>query len=209
MTLDTTTINAHGLTFRVSVERDDDCERPWKCCDGHGPVREGSRSDYGRHISKRAGEVILHQGDRNRYSWVYDWAGALKLAAKDGWGVSPEHRPAMWDTLTAKQQTEVAVQRDFDYLKAWCEDEWVYAGVYVQLMIEDEDGDLVDYDGPLQFDYAIWGVEFWQMYSLSKAKNKYAMEIASERIDSIAKKYRAEQAEAQACAERDIMTVAA
>jgi hypothetical protein len=200
-------IEAHGLTFRVRVEQDHDSRCPWEECEGHGPVREVTRGYYERHIIKAPGERVLHHGDRNCYSWVYDWAGAIKLAEKDGWGVSEENRPANWDQLTKRQQREIAVQSDFDFLKAWCDDEWVWSGVCVDLMVEDEDGDLQKYDGPLDCSDSLWSVEFWQYQDLDSKQNSYAKEIVQKMIEDIAKRYHAEAAERQACAERDIETV--
>lgn len=201
-------IEANGLTFAVQIKQDEDSRQPWKECEGHGPVREANRNGWSGHIEKSPGECILHSGDRGCYSWVYDWAGAIRLAEEDGWGVSEENRPANWALLTKRQQTEIAVQRDFDFLKAWCDDEWVWSGVVVTLMIEDDDGELVRYKGPLDCRDALWSVEFWQYEDLDSDKNKYAKEIALEMIESISKRYHAEQAERQACEERDIVTEA-
>ena len=207
-TLHSEHIEAHGLAFRISIEQDDISRRPWDECEGYGPVRQVTRGYYDSHISKSPGERVLHIGDRNCYSWVYDWAGAIKLAQKDGWGVSEENRPANWDHLTKRQQREIAVQRDFDFLKAWCDSDWVWSGVCVDLMVEDDDGDLVKYEGPLDCSDSLWSVEFWQYHSLDSEKNSYAKETALEMIESIAKRYLDEQAERKACEERDIATEA-
>lgn len=206
-TLDESTRDVMGLTFKVGVQQDDCRGRPWKECDGHGPVREGDKGYHG--VSKKPGERVLHIGDRNCYSWVYDWNGALALAERDGWGVSPEHRPANWESMTPRQQREVAVQRDFDFLKGWCDEEWVYAGLCVTLMIEDEDGELVKYEGPLSasFHDSLWGIEFWQYHSISYAKNSYIESEAVAMCEEIARQYHEEEAERQACEERDIVTV--
>lgn len=201
-------IEANGLTFAVQIKIDQDSRQPWKECDGHGPVREVSTSYTGR-LSKAPGERILHHGDRGCYSWAYDWAGAIRLAEKDGWGISEDKRPANWDQLTKRQQTELAVQSDFDFLKAWCDEDWVWSGVCVTLMVEDDDGDLVRYKGPLDCSDSLWSVEFWQYEDLDSDKNKYAKEIALEMVESISKRYHAEEAERQACEERDIVTEAA
>lgn len=199
-------IEVHGLTFRVRIEQDSDSRRPWEACDGYGPVREVTRGYYESHITKAPGERVLHHGDRNCYSWVYDWAGAIKLAAKDGWGVSKERRPANWDKLTKRQQREIAVQHNFDFLKAWCDDEWVWSGVCVDLMVEDEDGELAKYSGQLDCSDSLWSVEFWQYEDLDSKRNSYAKEIALEMIEGIAKRYRDEETERKACEERDIVT---
>lgn len=210
-TLEETTVEHMGLTFKVTVEQDTDTGRPWQEHDGHGPVREGHRSDYYRGIEKTPGERVLFAGDRNQYTWLYDWAGAVKLAEKDGWGVSEDRRPANWETLTKGQQRELAVQSDFDFLKAWCDEEWVWAGVVVTLMVEGKGGDLVEYDGPLAgtFHDSLWATEYWQYEGLKGAKNSHIKEVIDELIGGVAKAYLKEAAEKLACEERDIVTEAA
>ena len=208
-TLATSTVKSHGLTFEVSIEQDEDSHEPWKECDGFGPVREIRRGYYDRHFSKKPGERILHDGGDRNTSWAYDWAGATALAKRDGWGISPEDRPTDWNSLNAAQQHVLAVQRDFDFIKAWCDDEWVWCGVCVALMIEGEDDEPAAYDGPLDLRDSLWSVEYWQYENFDSVKNTYAKSVATEIIDSIAKTYFTEQAERLACEERDIVTVAA
>jgi hypothetical protein len=197
-TLHEETVEAHGLKFKLTIEQDEDSRVPWKECDGFGPVREANKGYYERHVSKRAGERILHDGERNEYTWVYDWAEALKLAKKDGWGLSTDQRPTNWDTLTKGQQRVLAVQHTFDFLKAWCNEDWVWCGVCVEL---------TGYHGPLDTERSLWSVEYWQYKALSDEKNSYVREIIDEMTEEIADRYHAEEAEKQACAERDIVTV--
>lgn len=210
MSLETKTIEISGLTFRVDIEQDNSSGRPWEECDGYGPVREATRNFHHNGGSeKRAGEIVLHAGDRNHYTWLYDWAGAMKLAKKDGWGVSEEHHPEGWDALTEAQKREVAVQRDFDFLQAWCDEEWVWVGVTVTLQVPDEDGDLVDYEGPLEAEFhdSLWGMEYWVYHMGDKSKNTHVEETAQELAQGVAKIYLREQAEAGYWAERDVVTV--
>lgn len=207
--LDASTIEAHSLTFKVEIVQDNDSGKPWKECEGFGPVREAEKGYYDRYLTKKPGERVLHLGDRNCYSWVYDWQGAIALAKRDDWGVSPENRPDNWEKLSAKQQREIAVQHDFDFLKAWCDEDWVWSGICVTLLIEGEDGDLAPYDGDLDLSDSLWSVEFWQYKNLDDAKNSHAKSVVTEMIDHIAKTYLAEQAERLACEERNIVTVAA
>lgn len=109
-------MNIHGVWFAVEMFYDHATRAPWANCDGHGPVRAGARSAR----AKTPGERPF--GAR----YLYDWAEAIKLAKRDGWGVAPAKRPANWETLTAKQRVELAVKHDFDYLRGWAEDEWRY-----------------------------------------------------------------------------------
>lgn len=192
-------IEAMRLKFKVTIEQDCDSGRPWKECDGYGVVRESKRSEYFRGVEKRAGERVLHDGGRNEYTWVFDWAATMKEAKRDGWGLSDDDKPANWGTLTKGQQLEIIVQRDFNFLKAWCDEEWVWCGVCVEL---------ADYHGPLDLERSLWSVEYWQYEDLDSKKNKHIRtEVIAEMMQDIAETYRAEEAEKQACAERDIVTV--
>ena len=203
-----TTLEIDGLYFKIDIEPDEGSGRPWEECDGHGPVREiQNRED------KRAGERILQLGNRGCYSWAYDWQGAMEQAKQDGWGLSD--KPDDWDTLTKPQQCELAVQQDFDFLKAWCEDDWVWSRIHVIRMayadydeailslLKGQTPDLVETDDD---DY-LGSVEFWQNYDVLDKKNAYAMETAREMAGSLAQAFRKEQTEAQYWAERGAVTV--
>lgn len=207
-TLDTTTVTVQGLAFKVEIVQDLDSREPWKEHDGHGPVREGESDRYTGNMKKRAGEVVLHQGDHNCYSWVYDWTGAMVKAKEEGWGVSRDKRPPGWDALTDPQQREVAVQSDFDFLKAWAENEWVWCEICVTLMVEDEDGDLVEYDGPLtsKFHDSLSRVEYWQYAGLGSKENTYINEIIEEMCGGIASRYLKEVGEQAYWESRDVVT---
>lgn len=112
-------IEFEGFTFRAKVERDDDMGPPWKESDGHGPV-----STWRSKESKRPGERILSQ-DRNSCRF-YDWEKAIEIARKDGWDAPPYGGKA-------GAKAERAVQRDFEHLKAWCDDEWHWVGVVISV----------------------------------------------------------------------------
>ena len=118
-TLHGDTIQAHGLTFKLSIEQDEASSNPWEDCDDFGVVRKASANRCTGFIDKSPGERILSTGDYGCYSWVYDWNATLVKAKREAWGLSD--RPANWDGLTKKQRTELAVQRDFDFLRAWCD----------------------------------------------------------------------------------------
>lgn len=75
-------VTHRGRTFRVEAERDDDMGPPWEENDGHGEVSDWTTRDKG------PGELVL-SADRfsKRY---YDFAGACRIARRDGWGFLPE-----------------------------------------------------------------------------------------------------------------------
>jgi hypothetical protein len=112
-----------GLKFRYEIDPDDYYGPPWKEECGHGPV-----SDW-EHRKKLPHEWVLIE-DRGSYRF-YDSKAALETALKDGWGPKD---PA----LTHKQNAAAAVRRDYEYLRAWCNDEWSY--VCVRVILLDVDG---------------------------------------------------------------------
>jgi hypothetical protein len=204
MLFDDNLIEVQGLSFRIDVEPDVDSGPPWKECDGHGPVSEWRSKGWRFHRPKRAGERILCCSDHGSYR-TYDMAEANRIARHDGWGLSDKPLAELTRRLgrvpTRGEIRAEAVERDFDFLRRWCADDWHYVGVNVTLMIEDEDGELAEYDGPMRsrFHDALWGVE-------DSSGGVYVREVAQEMAGHIASLYRKEQAETLAWAERDVMT---
>lgn len=103
---------------------------PWENSDFHGPV-----SDWERR-AKRPGERILNtdRGARRFYDFQQAMRDAVTL-----WGCKPG--PDAVD----------AVERDYAYLRAWCNDEWHYCGIVVTLT--DDDGEKTDVQ------HSLWGIE--------------------------------------------------
>ena len=126
------------LTFKVDFLQDLDMSPPWENSEGHGPVSEWTTRD------KKPGEVVLVR-DRNMKRF-YDGAEATRIAKRDGWGISPEEIKAFElanaVTPTRKMIAQMAVQKDFDHLKAWCDDRWRYWHVQVTLL--DPEGNETD-----------------------------------------------------------------
>jgi hypothetical protein len=76
-----------GYTFKLTIEPDNHGGAPWDNEDGHGPVEtRNSHRPYG-YPAKRAGERVLIDTGFNVS--LYDFAAAVKLARKDGWGWLP------------------------------------------------------------------------------------------------------------------------
>ena len=158
----------NGWTARVKVGHDDDAEPPWEREDGHGPVREALT--LGEEV-KHPGERLLSGGlhGRNERTWLYDFAEAVKIARRDGWecphgfnNVLPECR------VTKKMMAQCAAELDFQRLRAWCNDEWEYVCVSVEL--RDAEGEIVEGD-------SLCGVE---------SDGEYWKELAAEMINGLA-----------------------
>lgn len=144
MAYDHDTIEHDGAAFRVTLEHDDTHGAPWDEEDGHGPVSEWKRWREGQGVKppKRAGERLLIW-DRGSFR-TYDMQAAIKQAKADGWDAAPYGG-------THGERAARAVEADFQRMRAWCNDEWHYVGVIVELL--DDDGDTMGETASL------WGIE--------------------------------------------------
>ena len=123
--------------------------------------------------SKSAGErLLVADSYSGRY---YDFAEAMKIAKRDGWGLSDDGLAKLTERLghtpTKGQITEAAVEHDFQYLKDWCDEKWHYIGVIVTLFNEDDEEQDSD---------SIWGVEDY---------GSHYQELASELADGLIHKH--------------------
>lgn len=124
---DSCAIEVDGFTVTARIESDDGLPPPWEAHDGHGEVsewRSGHRSEHG-YPHKQAGEMVLITDGRS--ARFYNFAAACRTARLDGWGcVAPEG-------LTRRQVAAKAAAEDFARLKAWCNDEWCWVGVVLEV----------------------------------------------------------------------------
>ena len=131
---DTTTLQHRGLTFLVRTEPDLDAGPPWENCDGHGRVTGWEPLDAG--LDPARYRLLSEDRHAARY---YDFTESLRIALRDKWGVSDEEYAKLkaertdGGEPTPEQITYRAVVRDYEYLRAWCQDEWEYIGVIVEL----------------------------------------------------------------------------
>lgn len=139
----TETFEVDGLTFLMRVLRDEDMGEPWKEHDGHGEVSKWTTRD------KRPGERVL-ASDRGSKRY-YDFAAAVQIAKRDGWGIAPEKAKG----LTKAQIAVAAAEADFDRMKAWCDDEWWWVGVEIKLL--DVNGHIVILSADTRD--SLWGIE--------------------------------------------------
>lgn len=118
------TIEGRVGRYQVKAElvRDHDTTPPWEREDGHGPVSEWTSRD------KQPGERVLCSDRGNKR--FYDFAGAVVIAKRDGWDSEP------YGTGTRGQKAARAVERDFERLRRWCNDQWNYVGVVVTVSRE-------------------------------------------------------------------------
>lgn len=161
----------NGRSFRVNIERDNDSGTPWDREDGHGPVSEWMSRD------KRPGERVLCEDHGLRRFYFYDFAEAVRIAHRDGWGIS-EKRIAEITKMqglapTARQIAALAAHEDYERLRRWCADLWEYVGVIVTEVTGADDPDSVETD----YAHALWGIE--------SDCEEYIAEVAHELADEI------------------------
>lgn len=159
-------IKKAGRMFRVNIEADDDADPPWERSDGHGVV-----SDWVAR-KKHPSEVVLCGNWHNEHRF-YDIKASTEIAHRDGWGLGIEEhlklRKHLGHAPTKKEIARRAVQKDFDFLYGWANDQWWYVGVIVT--------DVTDGDVKPDYGHALWGIE-------SNAGG-HLEEVAHELIDQV------------------------
>lgn len=124
---ETRDIEQNGKTYRVEFIFDSDMGAPWEEHDGHGVVSNWENRD------KKPGEVVI-ASDRGSKRF-YDVAATTRIAKRDGWGVSG----ADTSNMTRAQIAALAVQRDMERMRGWCNDVWHWCGVSVFPLTADGD----------------------------------------------------------------------
>ena len=124
-----------GRAFTVLFERDECLGAPWDEHGGHGVVSDWNTRD------KAPGERVLCS-DRNSRRY-YDVEASLKIARRDQWGCGDDSH----QHTTKRAEAACAVDRDFDYLRRWCTDQWEWLVVTVTVIEGDNAGELESLGG--------------------------------------------------------------
>lgn len=173
-------ITHRGRKFRVDHFYDNDHGAPWEENDGHGPVSEWTMRD------NLPGELVLCT-DRSLRRY-YDYAAAVRIAKRDGWGHA--NTPA---TATKNQKAAIAALANFEYLRAWCNDQWNYIGIEATQIETTGDGEEIDGESS-----ALWGIESNSGAYLEEV----ARELADEICNTITKREAAELAKIESRMQR-------
>lgn len=153
-----------GLTFTATLYEDRDHGAPWEEHDGHGPVSGWTQ------LSRLPGERVLAQ-DSGSFVY-YDFAAAIKSAKAAGWNAEP-YAP---EGDTAGKRALRAVERDFAYLKSWCDNIWCYCGVAVTCK-----------DFPDFGEESLWGIESYDDDYIKETAHELASELLTRQITQIEK----------------------
>lgn len=188
MLFDQETFKRGGRTFIFREEHDTDMGPPWKEDDGNGIVSEWRNSR-----EKEPGERVLCH-DRGSYRY-YDFKRTLEQAKRDGWGIGAEALEELTRRLgrtpTKKEIVVEAVERDFKYIQGWCNDEWHWVWIGVELL--DENGHKAG--------------EMESLGGISSEDSKYIEVEAYRMADGINERMDEEEKEKEYWAARDTATV--
>jgi hypothetical protein len=164
-----------GWAFLVKHHYDSDLGAPWEEHDCHGEVTERRAPRYPHRYStgKAAGEVVIHY-DSGTY-WCYDYAGAMKKAKRDGWGLGADGldnlklelahhqiRRVEFDNYKARAAAAVelaatitptpgqirraAVDADMKRMRGWLRNDWHWCWIEVKAVEAPEGIDIDDLD---------------------------------------------------------------
>jgi hypothetical protein len=125
----------HGRRVRVDFTHDEYMGAPWKEHDGHGVVRQ-SKNAHSHYGEKEPHERPLNRPASHEWQYYYDVQGSIKRALEEGWGYIEIND---WMRLlgqrrknpTKRMIAALAVEEDFQHLRAWCNDEWHWCSVSV------------------------------------------------------------------------------
>lgn len=135
------TFDHNGRKYTVTFPIDEGHEPPWESDCGTGIVSEWTSRD------KKPGERILHSDRSSKL--FYDWQGTIAKAKLDCWGLCPDEISNLADNLgrtpTKGDIVAESVRQDFERLRGWCKDDWVYVGV----VVKDDEGE----------SQSVWGIE--------------------------------------------------
>jgi hypothetical protein len=157
---------SRGRIAKATIVYDQDSGPPWDSGDGYGIV-----SDWRDKDTKRPGERVLcaeeSPGGNPRVRF-YDLQETMKKAREEDWGCGIESH----SHKTPGERADCAVEQDFQFHRAWCEDKWFYCGIV--LSIEDKEGEELDVRAG-----SLWGIECNSGYDY-ECGNPYLLTVAND-----------------------------
>ena len=172
-----------GYSVRVEVTQDDDIGPPWEWSDGHGVVSDWTTRD------RAPGERVLCQDGRSKR--YYDVSASVAKARAEGWDAPPY-------TGTKGERAARAVEADYQRLRRWCNNDWTWICVGVEVSHRGEILD-TDYCGGIESDG-----DYWREHAAEVAN--YTIEADRAKRKAAALAARIEKRECAYWAERDMVT---
>jgi len=194
------TAERDGFRYVATVHHDSDMGPPWEEHDGHGPVSDWT----GRDKRPGELVLCTDRGSRRYYDfaeacriarrdiWGIPPKGLKVERAPDGkWNwISVDGYATgfpCWNsatraayeyvrsTMSPREYAARAARHDFEMLRDWCDDEWTWCGIAVQLFGPDGEELTGDYD------FATWGIEC----NYPDSRNEYLSEVAEDLAQEI------------------------
>lgn len=149
MIIETETIEKGEKEYKVEYIFDDYSNAPWENMDTLGTVTNWENRD------KAPGELVLcsDRGSKRFYD-IQEATAEVRSWEKDG-----------------QKAAEIA-RSEYEYIKAWCANEWYYVGISATLLDNNEN--------ETDYVHSLWGIE----YGMQEFE-KYHAEIISELIVQI------------------------
>jgi hypothetical protein len=187
-----------GKKYHVELYYDHDMGAPQEEGDGYGVIErmnwnptdeeqlEQHLLDYEPEIEE---ETRLRMMRKLRSALYYDVLSSLHKAREDGWGAGEEWKAAN-PNATKEEELMYVVDKDFDHLKGWYDDDWHWVTVSVAPLNEDDEPDedhreycggyestIVDHDQRKWFDEVIEDQIHQVEYSLKRELHKGQLEL--------------------------------
>jgi hypothetical protein len=134
---DTDTREHAGCLISVEWQQDQDMGAPWEERDCHGVVID--------HYDEYANVLRLTPHRFGSNNWYYGLDASLEIARRDRWGLAPDVLDRLQfergRSLADDEITRATVQADFECLRAWCHDEWVWLYAEATVSVRTSHGD--------------------------------------------------------------------
>jgi hypothetical protein len=194
-----------GKKYHVELYYDHDMGAPQQEGDGYGVTErmdwnptdeeqlEQHLLDYEPEIEEETRLRLMRK--LSRADWgspglYYDVLSSLHKAREDGWGAGAEWKAAN-PTATKEEELMYVVNKDFEHLQGWYDDDWHWVTVSVAPLNEDDEPDedhreycggyestIVDHDQRKWFDEVIEDLAYSVEHSLKQAMHKGQLELA-------------------------------
>jgi hypothetical protein len=173
--------DGYGVTERLGWNPTDEEQLEQHLLDYEPEIEEETRLRLMRKLSR---------ADWGSSGLYYDVLSSLHKARTDGWGAGAEWKAAN-PNATKEEELMYVVDKDFDHLKGWYDDDWHWVTVSVAPLNEDDEPDedhreycggyestIVDHDQRIWFDEVIEDLAHSVEHSLKRELHKGQMELA-------------------------------